>query len=82
MTIALLIVCLQNTVTSSSLISPSVLWEFLGILLNLSMCNDLDIDKKHLNYILQKVTTIIIRFIYYIFCMRNKIWTNPDLLVY
>ena len=34
------------------------------------------------NYIITKLSTIIIRTTYYIFCMRNKPWTNPDLLSY
>ena len=48
----------------------------------IQMCNDLNIEKKHLNYIIIKLTTIIIRTTYYIFCMRNKPWTNPDLLTF
>ena len=48
----------------------------------IKMCNDLGIEKQHLNYILSKITAIIIRSTYYIFCMRNKSWTNPDLLTY
>ena len=48
----------------------------------IEMCNDLGIEKQHLNYILSKITAIIIRSTYYIFCMRNKSWTNPDLLTY
>ena len=46
------------------------------------MCNDLNIDKQQLNYALRKITAIIIRSSYYIFCLRNKLWTNPDLLAY
>ena len=45
-------------------------------------CNDLDVEKQHMKYILRKTTNIIIRSTYYIICMRNKPWTNPDLLVY
>ena len=48
----------------------------------IAMCNDLNIDKQNLNYALRKLTAIIIRSTYYIFCMRNKPWTNPDLLTY
>ena len=48
----------------------------------IAMCNDLNIEKKTLNYALRKITAIIIRSTYYIFCMRNKPWTNPDLLTY
>ena len=38
----------------------------------LQMCNDIGIDKHHLNFIVAKLSTIIIRTNYYIFCMRNK----------
>ena len=48
----------------------------------IQMYKDLDFDKKHLKYILKKLLTIIIRTTYYIFCMRNKPWTNPELLTY
>ena len=53
----------------------------------LQMCSDLTIDKAHTNCIITKLSTyhyliIIIRTTYYIFCMRNKPWTNPDLLSY
>ena len=46
------------------------------------MCNDLDVEKQHMMHVLRKTTYIIIRSTFYIFCMRNKPWTNPDLLVY
>ena len=49
---------------------------------NIQMYNDLDFDKKHLKYILKKLITVIIRTNYYIFCMRNKPWTRPELLTY
>ena len=48
----------------------------------IQMCKDLNIEKKHLNYIIIKLTTIIIRTTYYIFCMCNKPWTNPDFLTF
>ena len=48
----------------------------------IQLYNDLDFDKKHLKYILKKLTTVIIRTTYYIFCMRNKPWTHPELLTY
>ena len=48
----------------------------------IQMCSDLTIDKAHTNCIISKLSTIIIRTTYYIFCMRNKPWTNPDLLSY
>ena len=43
----------------------------------LQMCNDTGIDKHHLNF---KLSTIIIRTTYYIFCIRNKPWGQPELL--
>ena len=48
----------------------------------IQLYNDLDCDKKHLKYILKKLITVIICITYYIFCMRNKPWTNPKLLTY
>ena len=48
----------------------------------IAMCNVLNIDKQNLNYALRTITAMIIRSTYYIFCMRNKPWTNPDLLTY
>ena len=48
----------------------------------IQMCTDLSSNTGHTNYIITKLTCIIIRIIYYIFCMRNKPWTNPDLLSY
>ena len=46
------------------------------------MCKELGIEQSHLNYMAIKMTTIIIRTTYYIFCMRNKPWTDPQLLSY
>ena len=40
----------------------------------LQMCNDIGIDKHHLNFIVTKSTQI--------FCMRNKPWSQPALLKY
>ena len=48
----------------------------------IQMCTDLSINTGHTTYIITKLTNIIIRTTYYIFCMRNKPWTNPDLLLY
>ena len=45
-------------------------------------CKELKLDKQHTDFIVQKLSTIIIRSTYYIFCMRNKPWTNPDLPIY
>ena len=53
----------------------------LGILGNssdsfLEMCNDIGIDTHHLNFIVTKLSTLIILTTYYIFCMRNKPWSQ------
>ena len=45
----------------------------------IQMCSDLTIDKAHTNYIITKLSTIIIPTIYYIFSMHKKPYTNPDL---
>ena len=49
---------------------------------SLQMCNDSGVDKHHLTFIVTKLSTIIIRITYYIFCMRNKPWGHPELLNY
>ena len=48
----------------------------------IDMCKELEFDKQHTDFVVRKLSTIIIRSTYYIFCMRNKPWTNPDLLIY
>ena len=48
----------------------------------IDMCKELEFDKHHIDFIVRKLSTIIIRSTYYIFCMSNKPWTNPDLLIY
>ena len=48
----------------------------------IQMYKDLDCEEKHLTYSLKKLITIMIRPTYYIFCMRDKPWTNPELLTY
>ena len=48
----------------------------------MQMYKDLDFDKKGLKFFLMKLLIIIIRTTYYIFCMRNKPWTYPDLPTY
>jgi len=47
----------------------------------IEMCKDLYVERQHMMYILRKTTDIIIWSTYYIFCMRNKARTNPDLLM-
>ena len=46
----------------------------------LLMLDDLNLDKPTQNYVIRKVMNIAIRCTYYIFCHRNKQWSNPDLL--
>ena len=48
----------------------------------IEMCTDLFINTGHTNYLMTKLTITIIRTMYYIFCMRSKPWTNPELLPY
>ena len=43
---------------------------------------NLSINTGHTNYIITTLTSIIVRTTYYILCMCNKPWTNPDLLPY
>ena len=45
----------------------------------IDMCKELEFDKQHTDFIVRKLSTIIIRSTYYIFCMGNMLWTNPDL---
>ena len=46
----------------------------------IGMCNDLDINKNDLRFIIRKTSNIIIRSTYFIFCRRGKPWTCPDLI--
>ena len=48
----------------------------------LTMCTKLGFDNQDLNFIISKLSTIAIRTTFYIFCMRNKPWCNPELLSY
>ena len=45
----------------------------------LSLLKDLHFDKTIQKRIIMKAINISIRFSYYIFCLRNKPWTNPEL---
>ena len=42
----------------------------------------ISINNGDLNFIISKISTIIIRSTYYMFCMRNKPWSNPERLSY
>ena len=46
----------------------------------LNMLIDLDFDEKARSFIVKRVINISIRTTCYIFCCRNKAWTNPELL--
>ena len=46
----------------------------------LSMLTDLNFDEATKKHTLLKSMNIAIRCTYYIFCRRNKSWTNPELL--
>ena len=46
----------------------------------LNMMNDLGIAKSVQISIIKKITNIAVRSTYYIFCRRNKTWTDPALL--
>ena len=39
-----------------------------------------DLSKETLNFIVNRTVNVCIRTTYYIFCMRNKEWENPELL--
>ena len=46
----------------------------------LLMLDDLNLDKPTQKYLIRKVLNIAIRCTYYIFCCRNRPWSNPNLL--
>ena len=46
----------------------------------LEMLDTIGMDKKQQHYCIKKMTSYAIRATYYIFCCRNKEWTNPELL--
>ena len=43
------------------------------------MLKDLDVEVSIQRLLLSKIMNIAIRLTYYIFCRRNKDWTDPDL---
>lgn len=47
----------------------------------LEMLSDLEIDGNHQQYYIRNMISIAIRTTYYIFCCRNKEWSNPELLI-
>ena len=42
--------------------------------------SDLGMNKKEIDFVLRKICNVCIRCTYYIFCCRNKEWSNPELL--
>ena len=46
----------------------------------LTMLNELSFDSKQQKYIIKTITKMAIRSSYYIFCCRNKPWSDPDLM--
>jgi hypothetical protein len=59
----------------------------LGIFANqcsefLEMLDDLGLENNQKMFHIKRMTTIAIRTTYYIFCCRNKEWTNPELLTF
>ena len=48
----------------------------------LKLCIERGINNGDINFIISKISNIIIRSTYYIFCMRNKLMPNPELLSY
>ena len=46
----------------------------------INMLESINLDKSHVKYITKKIIAIAIRSTYFIFCCRNKEWTNPDLM--
>ena len=42
--------------------------------------SDLGMNKKEIDFALCKICSVCIRCTYYIFCCRNKEWSNPELL--
>ena len=44
------------------------------------MLNRLDISENQTKYCIKKIINICIRSTYYVFCCRDKEWTDPDLM--
>ena len=80
---ATLVSDLKSQFKSVSFVNLSI--SSLGIFGNscssfIDMCDSLSIDHQQKRYLISKLTSISIRTTYYIFCCRNKTWTNPELL--
>ena len=48
----------------------------------IEMLKDLEFDDKCRKFIVRKIINTCIRSSFYIFCMRNKQWDNPQLMSY
>ena len=46
----------------------------------MTMMDDLGFDNNSRNQVIKKIINLSVRCTYYIFCCRNKTWTNPELL--
>ena len=46
----------------------------------IEMLKELNIDNNHQKYVIRKNINIAIRSTYYIFCCRDKEWSNPVLM--
>ena len=46
----------------------------------IEMLRKLNLDNNHQKYVIRKIMNIVIRSTYYIFCCRDKEWSNPDLM--
>ena len=55
-----------GTICSNSNLCQS--FEFLGL------------NKESINFVVKRITNVCIRASYFIFCSRNREWTNPDLM--
>ena len=48
----------------------------------ITMFEDFRISRREHAYIIRKISNIAIRTSYYIFCMKDKSWPNPELMSY
>ena len=46
----------------------------------LDLLSDLEADKAHSSYMLSKTSNVCIRTTYYLFCLKDKDWTDSPLL--
>ena len=44
----------------------------------MTVMENFDLSKETLNFLVNRTINVCIRTIYYIFCMRNKEWENPE----